>query len=148
MRLTVASVKNRESVAQCQPHVLPMESGIIPITETLPIMAFKEIDPGPAPTGSFYKFKAIGDKFAGVFVSKEIVNKFEKPAHEYTFKNKEGVHTITANYDLRRRLDKADLKPGFKVLITFASELPPEKPGHSAMKQFKVLVDDGSDGEF
>lgn len=107
-------------------------------------MAFKEVDPGPMPDmdSKFYSFKAIGDRFAGVYVSQETgFNKFGKSQTTYTFKNKEGTWKISANYDLNRRLQKAALQPGYKVLITYVTDMPIEGQ-NTAMKQFKVLVDD------
>lgn len=115
-------------------------------------MAFREIDPGPAPVvpDNTKKFEAVGDKFAGLFVSfasrTHDFGQGDRVLNEYIFKDKTGaIVQITANYDLHRRLQKADLKPGYKVIITYASDLPPKKAGHSPMKQFKVLVDDGAD---
>lgn len=106
-------------------------------------MAFREVDPGPAPeVGNFHKFNAIGDRLAGVFLSYEKAQGKYGPEHRYTFKNKEGVHTVTANFDLKRRLEKADLKPGYKVIIQYVADIPNQDPTKSAMRQFKVLVDD------
>lgn len=106
-------------------------------------MAYVEVDPGPMPeSGKFVKFAAVGDKHGGIFVSHETaMNKFDKEEHRYTFKNKEGLFTITANYDLNRRLQKAQLQPGHAVIMTYVSDLPSKTEGYSPMKMFKVVVD-------
>jgi hypothetical protein len=94
------------------------------------------------PNKSFVKFNAIGDRFAGVFCSvAEITNNFGKKQNEYTFKNKEGTHVVSANFDLERRLKKIGLKPGYKVIITYEKDLPSEDPTRSPMRLFKVQFD-------
>lgn len=105
-------------------------------------MAFKEVDPGPVLDGAFFKFNAIGDQLIAVFVKvTEGINNFGKKQNSYTFKNKEGLHTVDATFDLNRRLVAAKLEPGDKVMIKFNSELPPTQEGHSPQKIFKVMVD-------
>lgn len=115
-------------------------------------MAYKEIvlteEEMKAGNSSYVKFDAIGTKFAGIFLStatREVTFPGQtKPrtVTDYQFKNKEGVHTLSAPYDLDRKLKKAALKPGYKVAMVFTGEVPPEDPSKSAMKLFKVLVDD------
>lgn len=108
-------------------------------------MAYREIDPGPAPEGNFVKFEAIGDKFIGRYVSvKETTNNFGRKQNQYTFKNKQGEYTLDANYDLDRRLKAAQLKPGYACMITFVSILEPRKEGENGMKVFKLMVDDAA----
>ena len=117
-------------------------------------MAFKEVpvdESEVVPTaGEFFKFQAIGDKLAGIFISyKERKKDFgdgkgEKTFHDYTFKTKDGLRTISANFDLHARMKAAQvkmgLKPGHKVMITYTNDRPIE--GQSTpMKQHKVQVD-------
>jgi hypothetical protein len=104
-------------------------------------MAYKEIDPGPAPEmGTFYKFTAIGQKFAGIFVSFSTEEGNFGKENRWVFRNKDGPFTITANFDLHRRLLKADLRPGHKALIEYLKDAP-AKPGQSGMKLFSLKVD-------
>ncbi len=112
-------------------------------------MAYREVDPGPAPeAGEFVSFKAIGEKFIGRFIGvTEITNSFSKKQNQYTFKNKEGIKKLDANYDLDRRLKAADLKPGITLcLITYIKDADQPDPTRSAMKLFKLLVDDSPPG--
>lgn len=106
-------------------------------------MAYVEVDPGPmTESGAFIKFTAIGDKCHGLYVGyTEEKNNFDKVEKRYQFKNKEGLFTVAANYDLDRRLKKANLQPGHAVIITYVSDLAAKTEGYSPMKQFKVLVD-------
>jgi hypothetical protein len=115
-------------------------------------MAYKEIvlteEEQKAGSGSYVKFEAIGAKFAGVFVSANVREVMfpgqTKPRNvtDYVFKNREGTHTLSAPFDLDRKLKKAALKPGYRVAMVFTGEVAPEDPSKSAMKLFKVLVDD------
>ena len=115
-------------------------------------MAYKEItlteEEQKAGNSNYVKFNAIGDKFAGVFVNtstREVTFPGQtKPRNvtDYVFKNKDGLHTLSAPYDLDRKLKKAALRPGYKVAMVFTGEVAPEDPSKSAMKLFKVLVDD------
>lgn len=104
-------------------------------------MAFREITVDETDTGNktFKKFEAIGDKHAGVFVSKARVDGKFGPKDEYTFKNKEGEFTITPGADLGKRLEKAALVPGDKVIMSYVADKEIGKP--SPMKVFKVLVE-------
>jgi hypothetical protein len=105
-------------------------------------MAFQEVKVDDAgELGSFFKFNAIGDKLLGVFVSYEEAQGTYGPEKRYTLKNREGLHTVTANFDLNRRLQAAQLQPGHAVKITHTGVLPNKDPSKSGMKQFKVEVD-------
>lgn len=114
-------------------------------------MAFREVDlteeERAALSGSFFKFNAIGDRLAGKFLStRPSTGTYAKPGQlDYTFrhKNAEGVIedvTLTPPADLAAKLKKAALQPGWKVSITYTSDLPTGK--ESPMKVFKLLVDD------
>lgn len=114
-------------------------------------MAYKEIvlteEEQKAGSSNYVKFSAIGDKFAGVFVNtntREVTFPGQKPRNvtDYVFKNREGTHILSAPFDLDRKLKKAALRPGYKVAMVFTGEVAPEDPSKSAMKLFKVLVDD------
>lgn len=102
-------------------------------------MAFKEVEADPHESSSFFKFNAIGDKFAGVFKSYSQKDGTYGPEHNYVFQTKEGAITVNAKTDLHKKLQKAALKPGYKVIASYASDLDTGKP--SPMKIFKVLVD-------
>jgi hypothetical protein len=109
-------------------------------------MAYKEIDPGPAPEmGDFYKFTAIGQKFAGIFVRFEVAEGTYGKENRWTFRNKDGAFTITANFDLHRRFVKAALDPNKvgsrKVLVEYLKDAQ-AKPGQSGMKIFSLKVHD------
>ncbi len=110
-------------------------------------MAFVEIEVDETEQANFFKFNAIGERFVGVFVSSAMgkAGEYEGRAIasklEYSFRTKEGVQTIAPPTNLAMKLEKAALKPGHKVLITYEKDIPPTKPGYSAMKFFKVLVD-------
>lgn len=113
-------------------------------------MAYKEItlteEEQKAGTGNFVKFEAIGAKFAGVFVKvtkrNANFNGREREVNDYTFKTKDGEFVLNAPFDLERKLRKAALRPGYKVAMVYTGDLPSEDPNKSAMKLFKVLVDD------
>lgn len=105
-------------------------------------MAFVEIEVDPAEGGEFFRFNAIGDRLLGVFVSFEAKKgNFDKLDQNYTFRTKEGVVTVSASANLAMKLEKAALKPGHRVMVTYTGDLAATKPGFSAMKIFKVLVD-------
>lgn len=108
-------------------------------------MAFREVDPGPAPvTGKFVKLAAIGDKLGGIYVGHEEAEGKFGTENRYSIRTKEGVSTISANYDLHRRMQKAikdGLIPGHKVIITYSHDVPNQDPQKSAMRGHKVLVD-------
>jgi len=110
-------------------------------------MAFKEVDVPPAESaGEFFKFNAIGDRFAGVFIrtAKRTVQ-FSDGAKElttYYFRTKTGDVSIDPTVDLARRFEKAQLQPGYKVIATYVADIPNADPKRSAMKQYKLLVDD------
>lgn len=117
-------------------------------------MAFREVDlteeERAALSGTFFKFNAIGDRLLGRFIgTRPSTGTYAKPGQlDYTFrhKNAEGVVedvTLTPPADLALKLKKAALQPGWKVSITYASEVDTGK--ESKMKVFKLLVDD-SDG--
>ncbi len=115
-------------------------------------MAYREIPhdeqaaSGPA---NYFKFNAIGDKLGGVFVSCRQGNY----GMDYTFRNKTGEHVVTVKGALQKQLEKADLEPGFKVIIEYVRNQPMlDKNGQvktdehgvpfNPMKVYKVLVDD------
>lgn len=104
-------------------------------------MAFRDVEPDSFEPRNFYKFTAIGDKLAGWFVKTVETTAFEKPATEYTFRDKDGVDwTITPSGALKQQLAKAALKPGNRAIITYTGNKDIGKP--SPMKTFKVQVDD------
>src|SRR5690606_19816305 len=96
------------------------------------------------PQADFVRFNAIGDRYAGVFISvTETTGRFGPESH-YLFRGKEGDFIIRPNFDLKRRLEKAELKPGHKVLVTLVAQIPNRDPQKSPMNQFKVMVDASS----
>lgn len=110
-------------------------------------MAFREVDVDPAEAaGEFFKFNAIGDKFAGVFLrtAKRTVqfNDGPKELTTYYFRTRAGDVSLDPTVDLARRLEKAQLKPGYKVIATYVADIPNANPNRSPMKQYKLLVDD------
>jgi hypothetical protein len=106
-------------------------------------MAFKEVVVEPLEDlPPFHKFSAVGDKVVGRFVSYVESNGKFGIENRYTFKGASGLFVIAANFDLHRRLVKAELKRGNAVMISYSGDLPPSKPGNSPMKMFKVMVDD------
>lgn len=109
-------------------------------------MAFREVEVDPVDEVDFYKFNAIGDRFVGLFLrqTKKTItfDSGSREVDEYVFRNREGEFAITANYDLKRRLEKAALKPGYAVRITYVADIPPRKEGFSPMRQFRVEVDE------
>jgi hypothetical protein len=94
-------------------------------------MAFREIEPDPL--AKFFKFEAIGDRLMGVFVRYEKrtanFNDGPKEVEEYTFRDQKGeLWTITAGGSLAGQLRKAQLKPGYKVLIQFKATQDTGRP--------------------
>lgn len=120
-------------------------------------MAFKEVElteeERAALSGTFFKFNAIGDRLAGIYVGKRPTTGIgaNSGKEDYTFKTKnaEGAieqQTLTPPTSLAQQLKKAErdglLVAGRKVVIQFVSEVDVGK--ESPMKQFKLLVDDGA----
>jgi hypothetical protein len=107
-------------------------------------MAFREVTVDETENKTYFKFNAIGDRLAGVFVSATTVDGQFGPRREYVFKTKDaGTVTLTPSTDLARKLEKAGLAPGAKVIATYTADKDIGKA--SPMKMFKVLVDVGSD---
>lgn len=113
-------------------------------------MAFKEVELSDAEKaalgGKFKKFEAIGDRLAGVFVRQEDRQGKFGPETVFVFrcKNESGVIEEVSlssggHTDAAVKLRKAALKPGNKVMISYASALDVGK--QHPMKLFKVLVD-------
>lgn len=112
-------------------------------------MAFKEVAVDPVEqSGTFFKFNAIGDRLLGVFLRTEKRTVTFRPDEgprevtTYFFRTKEGDVSLDPTVDLARRFEKAQLKPGYKVIATYVADIPNANPARSAMKQFKLLVDD------
>ncbi len=114
-------------------------------------MAFREVElteeERAAMSGAYFKFSAIGDRLVGRFIStRPSTGTYSKPGQlDYIIrhKNAEGAIedvTLTPPADLAAKLKKAQLKPGWKVSITYASDHDVGK--ESPMKVFKLLVDD------
>lgn len=115
-------------------------------------MAFREVDlteeERAAMQGAYFKFNAIGDRLMGRFLStRPSTGTYAKPGQlDYVFRHKNAETgaiedvTLTPPADLVAKLKKAGLKPGWKVSITYASDLDVGK--ESPMKIFKLLVDD------
>lgn len=100
-------------------------------------MAFVEIPDEPYTPRSFFKFVAVGDKFAGRYVSQsENANGY---GTDYVFKGVDGEFVVTAKGALKAKFDKAGLKPGYKVITTYVGTQDVGK--ESPMRLFKVLVD-------
>jgi hypothetical protein len=97
----------------------------------------KEIPDEPFEPTEFFKFNAIGDKFGGWFLDV----KKGRFGPDYSFRRKDGTRvTLTASGALAAQLGRANLKPGYLVLITFIAT---QDTGQQyPMKKFKVLVDD------
>ncbi len=103
-------------------------------------MAFRDVDP-PAPenAGNYYKFKAMGDRLAGVFLSAKMTTGKFGDKMEYKFKTAAGEVTFTPPTDAARKLEAAELQPGHKVIITWTGEKDIGKG--MPMKLFRVQVD-------
>lgn len=100
-------------------------------------VAMKEIPEDPFEPAQFVKFNAIGDKFGGWFLDV----KEGRFGLDYAFRDKQGKRNVlTATGALAAQLEKAHLKPGHLVLITFTATQDTGKA--NPMKRFKVLVDD------
>lgn len=111
-------------------------------------MAFVDVEiPEGGEGGEYFKFNAIGDRLVGVFVSKAMGQAGEYqgrpiPARlEYVFRTREGNVTVSPPTKLAMGFERADLKPGHRVIATFTGEIAATKPGHSAIKVFKLQVD-------
>ena len=106
-------------------------------------MAFKEVELSAEEQASsgqtFFKFSAIGDRMAGVFISSKVVAGKFGEKREYLFRTREGNVALTPPTDAARKLEKANLKPGWKVIVTYTGDRDVGK--EQPMKQFKVLVD-------
>lgn len=115
-------------------------------------MAFREVElteeERAAMSGAYFKFNAIGDRIVGRFIStRPSTGTFAKPGQlDYTIRHKNAETgaiedvTLTPPADLAAKLKKAQLKPGWKVSITYSSDVDVGK--ESPMKVFKLLVDD------
>lgn len=106
-------------------------------------MAMREVVIDETGPKNFFKFQAIGDTLAGFYVGKS-TDKDKYGKTQYTFRDPQGVdHTVSATYDLERRLEKAiedGLKKGNKVLMKYSSDLPTGQD--SPMKMYTVKWDD------
>jgi len=107
-------------------------------------MAFREVELSEeeraAMSQKFFKFNAIGDRLAGVFVSSRMASGKFGEQREYLFRTKDGQVALTPPTDAAKKLEKIGLKPGWKVLITYDQDIDvgKEKP----MKHFKVLFEE------
>ncbi len=118
-------------------------------------MAFVDVEIPEGEGGSFFKFNAIGDRLAGVFVSKGMGAAGNFGAKmEYVFKVRKtdgtpGFENVTVNppTKLGQGFEKADLKPGHRVIATYTGDLPTsgkvdsEGKPYSPTKLFKLQVD-------
>lgn len=114
-------------------------------------MAFEEVtltdEEKAAMSATFIKFEAIGDQFAGVFVStRPATGQYAKPGQlEYVFKQKNAetgeIAEVAMNppIDAAMKLKKAALKPGNRVIVKFTGEV--ETGRDKPMKIFLVKVD-------
>lgn len=112
-------------------------------------MAFRtvELDESEVVGLPFKSFAAIGDRHHGVFLRtvESTANYADGPKKvtKYIFKNPEGEYEITPPTDLRKRLEKAELRPGFKVIMEFTHTRPIAGKA-DPMKVFTVKVDDST----
>ena len=112
-------------------------------------MAFEEVtlsEEERAALGStFFKFSAIGESLAGIFVSKRPSTGQYAKGDDYVFRVKDkatgaiGEVVLSPPTDLAQKLKKADPKPGNKMIMTYTGDLDVQKA--SPMKQFKLLID-------
>lgn len=111
-------------------------------------MAFKKIEIPEDEGGgrAFFKFNAIGDRLAGVFLSYSISNAGNygpKPEYVFRIKGPDGQpQEVALNPPTRlaMALEKAQLKKGHKVIAVLTGEKDVGKG--SPMKLFEVMVDD------
>lgn len=103
-------------------------------------MAYEEVEAPEYEGGKFFKFKKIGDKFEGYYVS----DTEGTYGTDYTFRLKDGAEVvITAGHkDLKARLLEAKskgLKPGHMVLMMVANTKDTGKD--NPMFIYRVAVD-------
>lgn len=113
-------------------------------------MAFREItltEEEMQGGGNYWKANAIGDKFGGLFLrTQESTGQFKRTEWIFRVKNADGTVSelnFSAPTDADRKLKKANLKPGHKVIVKYTSDLPMGE-GKSPMKIFSVMVDDSA----
>ncbi len=105
-------------------------------------MAYKEIVIDEAESGSFLKFSTVGDRLAGVFVSKGMGQPGQYGAKmEYKFRTKEGPITVNPPALLAKGFEAAALSPGDKVIATYTGDIAPSKEGYSPTKRFSLKVE-------
>lgn len=102
-------------------------------------MAMREVTT-PENEGEFFKFTAIGDKLAGYFAEAYENEGQYGTNHNYKFVTKQGVMIFTAKSRALQLLTAADLKPGYKVILTYTANRDVGK--ESPLKLFKLQVDD------
>lgn len=123
-------------------------------------MAWRDVDSGPPPElPEFFKFAAIGDNFAGKFISYSSKpdeyegRKYTK--HDYTFEAISGIgagiaaipgklYTISAHAHLHQGLERAikdGLIPGHLVAAKYTGNLTKPDGTATNMKLFKVRID-------
>lgn len=97
------------------------------------------------PRGNWVRWTNPGESRVGIYQGKAAATSKEgKPKTDYMFKDHDGLYTITANYDLNRRMTKAlveGLKAGHLVKVTYVKDAAPYAEGQSPMKVFSVAVD-------
>lgn len=102
---------------------------------------------------TFQKFQSIGDKMAGVFLSKVTTQgNFGKAQVNYKFRNAQGLVICTPPWHLKQLFEAANagagLKRGDKVIAKYVDDKPMTGVGDDGqpknpMKKFDLLVDDG-----
>ncbi len=107
-------------------------------------MAYQEIE-DDGPSGQFFKFNAIGDKIAGLYVGhRPATGTYAKPNDlEHMILQRDGLWILTPPTDAARKLLKAErdgsLKPGASVMLSYSGDK--DVGQQSPMKMIKVLVD-------
>lgn len=109
-------------------------------------MAFKkiEIPDDDAPQKNYFKFVAVGDRLAGVYLSHVAESgQYKRPEYTFRVKGADGRPaevSVNPPTRLAMALEKANLKKGHKVIMTLTGEKDTGK--ESKLKLFEVMVDD------
>jgi hypothetical protein len=97
-------------------------------------------------SGEYYKFKSIGEKLLAVFVSSSPSSgQYAKPGDvDYTLKTRGADGKVkevkfTPRHNLAKQMAKAQLKPGYRVLITYTEDVDVGK--ESPMRVYSFQFD-------